>query len=298
MLDPVSTLLGLGLGAARDFLAPLSGADSGVTWVMAIVLLTLVIRVVLLPLSIKQFRTTLRIQALAPALRALGDASKAKVKALSPEDPLVRTKQAQALQLEQMRQARALRKEGKATFLPVIAPAVLQGVLGIALFHLVRHLVPGSGARFGLSGDEVRSAADASLAGAPLSTNLLASSDAITALGGDPLVGHAVTLVVIVVAVVLSTLALRHSLSRSPAQEVPEAATDVERAVAEAQNSMRTLMPKVMPVLLLFAYVTLPLGLLVSILVVAAWTLVYQRLVWRHHDLSQARSETSASSSD
>ena len=53
--------------------APVFGADSGVTWVMSIVSLTVVIRTLLIPLFVKQINSARNMQLVQPKLKALQD---------------------------------------------------------------------------------------------------------------------------------------------------------------------------------------------------------------------------------
>lgn len=56
---------------AHTIFSPLTGHDSGLTWVLSIVLLTVVIRTLLIPLFVKQIRSTRNMQVIQPKMREL-----------------------------------------------------------------------------------------------------------------------------------------------------------------------------------------------------------------------------------
>lgn len=56
---------------AHTVFAPITGADSGLTWVLSIVLLTVVIRTLLIPLFVRQIRSTRNMQVIQPKIREI-----------------------------------------------------------------------------------------------------------------------------------------------------------------------------------------------------------------------------------
>ncbi|XAN09351.1 membrane protein insertase YidC [Ammonicoccus fulvus] len=56
---------------AHNLFSPLFGADSGLTWTLSIILLTIVIRTLLIPLFVKQIRSSRNMQLLQPKVREL-----------------------------------------------------------------------------------------------------------------------------------------------------------------------------------------------------------------------------------
>jgi YidC/Oxa1 family membrane protein insertase len=56
---------------AHTLFSPIFGQDSGVTWILSIVLLTVVIRTLLIPLFVKQIRSSRNMQLLQPKVREL-----------------------------------------------------------------------------------------------------------------------------------------------------------------------------------------------------------------------------------
>lgn len=56
---------------AHTIFSPITGKDAGLTWVLAIILLTVVIRTLLIPLFVKQIRSTRNMQVIQPKLREL-----------------------------------------------------------------------------------------------------------------------------------------------------------------------------------------------------------------------------------
>jgi membrane protein insertase Oxa1/YidC/SpoIIIJ len=63
-----------GLGHSRAgalLFSPLLGADNGWTWVLSIMFLTVVIRIALIPLFVKQIKSSRNMQLLQPKVREL-----------------------------------------------------------------------------------------------------------------------------------------------------------------------------------------------------------------------------------
>ena len=56
---------------AHNLFAPIFGTDSGWTWTLAIVMLTVIIRIALIPLFVKQIKSSRSMQLLQPQVREL-----------------------------------------------------------------------------------------------------------------------------------------------------------------------------------------------------------------------------------
>ena len=75
------------MGAQRIYgvLSPIFGPTSGWTWALTIVLLVVLMRLIMVPLFIKQMHTTRRMTALAPQMSALRKKYKNDKQTLNPE---------------------------------------------------------------------------------------------------------------------------------------------------------------------------------------------------------------------
>jgi YidC/Oxa1 family membrane protein insertase len=70
-LNPIYEAVAWVLKHIYGFLSPLLGDTSGWTWALSIVILVVLMRLVMVPLFIKQMHTTRAMSALAPEMQAL-----------------------------------------------------------------------------------------------------------------------------------------------------------------------------------------------------------------------------------
>jgi YidC/Oxa1 family membrane protein insertase len=71
ILEPLYYLISVVLVAWHTVLSPVFGADSGVTWALSIIGLTLVVRAALIPLFVKQIKSSRNMQLLQPRVKEL-----------------------------------------------------------------------------------------------------------------------------------------------------------------------------------------------------------------------------------
>jgi len=156
---------------------PLFGADSGVTWSLAIIFLVVLIRIILIPLFVKQIKSQRALTVLQPEMKAIQQKYK--------DD---RQKQSE----EMMK----LYKKHGTNPLASCFPLLAQAPIFFALFTVLNGIaqdVP----RGGLTQADVDSAANASFFGAPIAATFLMGSQDIEKLGGTPATVKAITLVMI-----------------------------------------------------------------------------------------------------
>jgi YidC/Oxa1 family membrane protein insertase len=73
IMEPLRTGISFVIGYAYRFWSLIIGPDSGVTWTLAIVSLTILVRVLLIPLFVKQINSSRNMQAIQPKMKALQD---------------------------------------------------------------------------------------------------------------------------------------------------------------------------------------------------------------------------------
>jgi YidC/Oxa1 family membrane protein insertase len=140
----------------HDALTPVFGAGSGVTWTLSIMGLVLLIRIVLIPLFVKQIKSQRAMTALAPKMKEIQS----------------RYKDDRQKQSEEMMK---LYKEHKTNPLASCFPILAQAPIMFALFTVLNGI--GRGKAHGvLTMADVESAANAKFLGAPISETFLGTT--------------------------------------------------------------------------------------------------------------------------
>ena len=137
----------------HDALTPVFGAGSGVTWTLSIVGLVLLIRIILIPLFVKQIKSQRAMTALAPKMKEIQ----------------TRYKDDRQKQSEEMMK---LYKEHKTNPLASCFPILAQAPIMFALFTVLNGIGQEK-PRGVLTMDDVISAANAKFLGAPISETFL-----------------------------------------------------------------------------------------------------------------------------
>ena len=157
ILKPLYIAVSWVIVTIHDLLSPLFGADSGVSWSLAIIGLVIIIRVILIPLFVKQIKSQRALTALQPHMKEIQKKYK--------DD---RQKQSE----EMMK----LYKEHKTNPLASCFPILAQAPIFFALFTVLNGIGKNPPVKHGvLSQDDVVSAAQAKLFGAPISQTFLGS---------------------------------------------------------------------------------------------------------------------------
>jgi YidC/Oxa1 family membrane protein insertase len=161
ILNPLYNLVSGVMVAFHNVFSPIFGADSGVTWTLSIMGLVVLIRIILIPLFVKQIKSQRAMTALQPHMKAI----QAKYK----DD---RQKQSE----EMMK----LYKEHKANPLSSCLPILAQAPIFFALFTVLNGIaakddngVPSPIARGFLKGEYLESASQAKFFGAKISESFL-----------------------------------------------------------------------------------------------------------------------------
>ena len=155
ILKPLYIAVSWVIVTLHDFLSPFFGTDSGVSWSLAIVGLVILIRIILIPLFVKQIKSQRALTALQPHMKEIQKKYK--------DD---RQKQSE----EMMK----LYKEHKTNPLASCFPILAQAPIFFALFTVLNGIGKNPPVKYGvLSQDDVVSAANATFFGAPISQTFL-----------------------------------------------------------------------------------------------------------------------------
>jgi YidC/Oxa1 family membrane protein insertase len=155
ILKPLYIAVSWVIVTLHDFLSPIFGTDSGVSWSLAIVGLVILIRIILIPLFVKQIKSQRALTALQPHMKEIQKKYK--------DD---RQKQSE----EMMK----LYKEHKTNPLASCFPILAQAPIFFALFTVLNGIGKTPPVKHGvLTQDDVVSAANAKFFGAPISQTFL-----------------------------------------------------------------------------------------------------------------------------
>jgi YidC/Oxa1 family membrane protein insertase len=249
LLSPVISAVAAVLAATHDVAGALGlSPGSAGAWLLAVLLLVVIVRTLLLPVTVHGVRSSHARAHAAPQLREL------------------RQRYAGSRDLEQLT---AMRAEQKAIHAEhgvsgwSLAPALLQLPLFYALYRVVSDLTAGHSVG-ALDAGLVASASAASLAGLHLTSHLGAT------LGSNPVAG------LVLVAVALGAAALTLLTQRWFVLPMTDP-TDLPEGMAMVQR----LLPWLGALGVLAAAVVVPAGLVAYWFFNNAWTFVQQGLIWR-----------------
>lgn len=260
--------------------------DSGVSWVLAIVLLTFTIRALLVKPTVNQMRSMRRMQEFQPHMEE------------------IRKKYANDQQ-KMMEETRKLQKEMGVNPIAGCIPMLVQIPVFIGLFHVLRSFNrTGTGTgQLGLSveqnratanyifnPDDVQSFLDARLFGVPLSAYISMPKEMYDGFGGGftqmNIISVAAPLILIIV--VATHMNARLSVDRQKAR----IASGKQKPAANSQMQMQTdmmnrMMLWFMPLTILFTGVLWHIGLLFYMVSNNIWTFFQQRAVFAKMDAEE-----------
>jgi YidC/Oxa1 family membrane protein insertase len=223
-------------------------AESGWTWALSIIGLVVVIRIILIPLFVKQIKASRGLQLIQPQVQAIQKKYKGK------SDPDSR----QAMTQETM----ALYKESGTNPFASCLPILLQAPIFFALFRVLNEYVAKSRGIGPLTGALAAQADNSTLLGAPLSSTFLRS---------DQLSTKIIT-VVLIVLMSASTFTTQRQLMM---KNMPAAALD--NPFAKQQK----LLLYILPVVFAVSGVNFPIGVLLYWLTTNLWSMGQQFYVIR-----------------
>ncbi|MFD0772805.1 membrane protein insertase YidC [Streptomonospora algeriensis] len=223
--------------------------DSGWAWGLSIVALTILMRLIMVPLFVKQMQTQRKIQDMQPQLM--------KVRERYKNDK-------QRLQQEQMK----LYQESGTNPLMGCLPLLLQMPVFFALFNVLRNVAQGN-ANYGFTPDLVESAQNATIFHAPLAAQFLMSNQELENYGADPIMAKIVIVLACIIMGGTTFLTMRQSMKRSTVQ-MPD------NPMAQSQKIMMYLAPAFG----LFG-LGMPIGVLIYWVTNNVWTMGQQHYLYR-----------------
>jgi YidC/Oxa1 family membrane protein insertase len=249
-LNPIYEAVAWVLKQIYGFLSPIFGQSSGWTWALSIVILVILMRLVMVPLFVKQMKTTRAMSSLAPQMQALRKKYK---------------NDKQTLQQETMK----LYQQAGVNPLMGCLPVVLQLPMFFALYSVLKAIAewkPGQAPKYGLTYTMVSSAQKAKIIGATVADKFL-----FTGTAHVPLHAKAVILVAVLISMTTTFLTVRQSMKRGM---MPAATPD--NPMGQSQKYMMYIMP-------FFALSGLywPFGLVLYWVTTNCWTLGQQWVLFR-----------------
>ena len=231
-------------------------ADSGLTWVLAIVGLVIVVRAALIPLFVKQIKSQRKMMEIAPELRKVQEKYRGKKDQLSRE----------AMSRETM----ALYKKHGTTPLSSCLPLLVQMPIFLALFYTLRdvsdHARAGVGGVGALSPELTQQFYDAKLFGkVPLHETLIQAFET----------GNTTAIILLIVLVILMIVSQFFTQLQIISKNLsPEAKTG-------QAYQMQKIMLYILPLAFIFSGVFFPLGVVMYWFTSNIWTMVQQFIVIR-----------------
>jgi YidC/Oxa1 family membrane protein insertase len=252
ILAPIDDIVAWIITGLYHLLSPVFGVTGGATWVLTIVLLTVIIRLILVPLFVKQIRTQRAMTALTPQLTELRKKYKGDRETLNSE----------TMKLYQT-----------AGVNPMMGclPMVLQMPIFIALFNVLRYIAEwkgGANPSFHLTPTTIQSAQTAQIFGVSIKDAFRNATSVHV---------HVVIALVVVTSVLTTYLTMRQSVKRGI---MP---TGKDNPMGQSQRMMTYIFP-------LFALSGLiwPFGLVLYWVSTNVWTLGQQFVMLRKYPVGAA----------
>jgi YidC/Oxa1 family membrane protein insertase len=236
--------------------------DSGWAWGLSIFLLTVLMRIIIFPLFVKQIHASRKMQELNPQVQALRKKYK---------------KDKQRLNQETMK----LYQEAGANPLSGCLPLVVQFPIFISLYNVLRAISttkPGQ-SKYGMSSELIQSAQHAHIFGASIPTTFVEAF-------GDKHIG---AMVVAGLAVVISSTTTFFTMKTSVGRSMQSMTAD--NPMMQSQKFLVYLSP-------LFGLfgLTLPLGVLIYWVTTNSWTLAQSHYVYKKYPMATPEGQTAAGS--
>lgn len=236
----------------HDFLVLLGfSSGSGAAWVISIVLLTIIVRILILPLFLKQIKSSRAMQAIQPEIKALQEKYKGKTD--------------QTSRLKQSEESQALYKKYGVSPFASCLPVLVQLPILFAMYraiYAVKDLAAGTYTYADIETDHL----------GPITQELAASINGSTVFGvplshtitsGDGVGAIVVFVILIAVMVVLQFFSMRISMVRN----MP--AMDPGNPLVQSQKSMLY----VMPLMYVFSGGFFQMGVIIYMLTAALWAI-------------------------
>src|SRR5450755_3552276 len=251
-LNALYQAVGWVLTQIYNVLSPIFGPTSGWTWALTIVILVVAMRLIMVPLFIKQMHTTRAMTSLQPQMAALRKRYKGDKQTLNQE-------------------TMKLYQEAGVNPLMGCLPVVAQLPLFFSLFSVLRAIAtwtPGQVPKYGMPLALVRSAKEAKILGVNIADKVLFTHGLHV-----PFHAKAVIVGTVVVSMVTTYLTVRQSMKRGM---MPTASPD--NPMGQSQKYMAYIMP-------FFALTGLywPFGLVLYWVTTNLWTLIQQWALFKRY---------------
>ena len=259
--------------AIHAALAPVFGASSGVTWGLSVFFLTILVRLLLFPLFVKQIKSQRAMSELAPKMKELQTKHKNDRERLNTE-------------------MMGLYREHGVNPLMGCLPLVLQLPVFYALFHVLRYISEHGGnstsptfhPQYGWTVEQLHQAGHAKVFGVPLALGFRTASKALS-FDANPTTVKVVTVVAILVMASTTFMTQRQLMARNAASGTP---------MAQQQKLLLYVLP---PAFALFG-LNFQMGVLIYWVTSNVWSLGQQHFVIKSMPLVQASSTGGAGGAD
>ncbi|CAM4236255.1 hypothetical protein GCM10009799_03670 [Nocardiopsis rhodophaea] len=225
--------------------------DSGWAWGLSIVLLTVLMRVIMVPLFVKQMHTQRKMQDMQPQMMK------------------VRERYKHDKQRQQQEMMKLYQESGTNPVMGCL-PLLLQMPVFFSLFSVLRSVAEGN-ARYGFTEHLVHSAQGAMIFHAPLAAQFTSTTAELNQYGADPVMAKVVIAIACVVMGTTTFLTMRQSIKRSTAQ-MPD------NPMMQSQKIMMYLAPAFG----LFG-LAMPIGVLIYWVTSNVWTMGQQHFLYKKH---------------
>jgi YidC/Oxa1 family membrane protein insertase len=252
-LEPLYTAIATVIAWIHAAYSVIIPPDNGLNWALTIITLTVLMRLLIFPLFLKQMRSSKKMQELAPKVQELRKRYKNDKQRMNQE-------------------VMKVYQEGGANPLGGCLPVVAQFPIFISMFTVLRAIASDKAAH-GMTQQLVDSARAAHIFGAPIPATFFSSASEIQALGADPIITKIVLGVFVAISSTTTFLTVRQSVTRSMAQ-MPD------NPMAQQQKILMYISP-------LFAVFSLnfALGLILYWVTTNLWTLGQQHWFYSRHPM-------------
>ncbi|WP_046468687.1 membrane protein insertase YidC [Allosalinactinospora lopnorensis] len=240
--------------------------DSGWAWGLSIVALTILMRLIMVPLFVKQMHTQRKMQEMQPQMMK------------------VRERYKNDKQRQQQEMMKLYQESGTNPVMGCL-PLLLQMPVFFALFNVLRNVAEGR-ARYGFTEDLVESAQNAQIFHAPLAAQFTSSAQELAQYNADPVMARIVIAIACVIMGATTFLTMRQSIKRSTAQ-MPD------NPMMQTQKIMMYLAPAFG----LFG-LAMPIGVLIYWVSSNIWTMGQQHFLYRKHPVPSPGEPVSTAAKD
>ncbi|QPP10747.1 membrane protein insertase YidC [Streptomyces bathyalis] len=248
ILSPLYTAVSWIIVQFHSLFSLVFAQSSGWAWGLSIFFLVVLIRICLIPLFVKQIKSTRNMQALQPKMKAIQE----------------RYKSDKQRQSEEMMK---LYKETGTNPLSSCLPILAQSPFFIALFQVLNHIANNRPVGV-LTAEQVDSARNASVFGAPIAAKFLDSADKVAELGAALTDVRVVTVVMIVMMSASQFYTQRQLMTKN-----------VDLTVKTPFMQQQKMLMYVFPVMFAVFGINFPVGVLIYWLTTNVWTLGQQMFV-------------------